>query len=412
MSSTPPAPAWLQAGRIPGLDGLRALAVVLVIFAHSGFPGDHLLPLRAARGRAGFLGVQVFFVLSGFLITTLMLREVRRTGRLHLGRFYLRRALRIVPVYTAYLLLVALLQAAGQVHLSAGRWLGALSYTVNLQPGPMPWPISHFWSLCVEEHFYLLWPLLVGLLPMAACRRAVPVCLAGVFLARWALLLLWPGAPVDLLTVTRIDDIAVGCGLAFVANDDVWRARLTRLTTSRLAMGLLLLGFLTAQVVCSRVVGGRLLAGGLLEFAVAAGNDVNAFTIAVLMWAVLARPGGRCGRLLEHPAVVTVGVLSYSAYLWHLPLCEKGPAWLAAFPQNLLPVFALAAASYALIERPFLSLKDRFGGEGRGAPTAAYARTALPSASRAAAGGAPSPGGSPGRPSGRRPTRRISASGN
>ena len=81
----------LQKGRIPSLDGVRAVAILLVLYAHAQFPGNDLLPLRTLRGRCGFLGVQIFFVLSGFLITTLMLREVGRTGGLSLRGFYLRQ---------------------------------------------------------------------------------------------------------------------------------------------------------------------------------------------------------------------------------------------------------------------------------------------------------------------------------
>src|SRR5262249_41266372 len=211
-SSTASTPSGLDRGRIPSLDGLRAVAILLVIFAHSSFYGDDLLALRMLRGRSGFLGVQIFFVLSGFLITTLMLREVHRTGRLHLGYFYLRRALRIVPVYAVYLAFVGLLQIAGTVNIRAIDWLTASTWTVNLIPRSLPWTMSHFWSLCVEEHFYLLWPLLMALLPLSACRRAVPICLVGVLAVRWLALVAFPGAAVDLLTITRIDDIAFGCG--------------------------------------------------------------------------------------------------------------------------------------------------------------------------------------------------------
>jgi peptidoglycan/LPS O-acetylase OafA/YrhL len=362
-SSTASTPSWLDRGRIPSLDGLRAVAILLVIFAHSSFYGDDLLALRMLRGRSGFLGVQIFFVLSGFLITTLMLREVQRSGRLHLGNFYLRRALRIVPVYAAYLVLVLLLQAAGQVRLADYQWAAALTWTVNLVPGKAPWALSHFWSLCVEEHFYLLWPLLMVALPPRWCRRAVPLCLAGAFLLRWVLLLVDPKATIDLLTWTRIDDIAVGCGLAFLAREAHWRHRLQRLAGSGWRLALLLAVFTASQVVCSRVVGGRLLRPGALEGAIAVANTINSLTVAVLMWLMLTRPGSLPGRVLNHPVAVTLGVLSYSAYLWHLPLCEKGPAWMVAFPQNLVFIFAAALASYKLIEQPFLRLKDRLGAE-------------------------------------------------
>ncbi len=353
------APAWLAGGRIPGLDGLRALAILLVIFAHSRFPGDHLQILRMLRGRSGFLGVQIFFVLSGFLITTLMLREVHRTGRLHLGYFYFRRALRIVPVYAAYLAFVALLCVGGWVRIGGGNWLAAATWTVNLVPGSTPWAMCHFWSLCVEEHFYLLWPLLMAVLPLTACRRAVPVCLVGVLGMRWLVLLAYPGAAVDLLTFTRIDDIAFGCGLAFLAQDAIWRARLGRIADSGRWMTLLIAIFLASQVVFSNVIGSQLFPHVGLQIGIGLANDVNAVTIVVLMWFALTRPQGFWVRLLNHPLAVTLGVLSYSAYLWHLPLCERAPSWMGSFPQNLLFIFAAAWLSYRLIEKPFLSLKDR-----------------------------------------------------
>ena len=351
-------PTWLDRGRIPCLDGLRAVAILLVIFAHSHFPGDHLLPLRALRGRCGFLGVQLFFVLSGFLITTLMLREVQRTGRVHLGHFYLRRALRILPVYAVYLLLLAILDACGSARFGGRHWLAAATYTVNFLPAPLPSLMSHLWSLCVEEHFYLLWPLLMAVLPLRWCLRAIPACLAMAFLLRW-ILLAYPGVPIDLLTFTRIDDIAVGCGLAFLAREPAWRRRLDAfITPGRLV--LLLLVFAASQVCFSRVLGTSLLPPVVLRLGLAVANDINSLTIAVLMWAVLSRPSGLWGRVLNHPAAVGLGVLSYSIYLWHVLVCANDrPAWLCSFPQNLLCIFLAALLSYRLIEKPFLTWKDR-----------------------------------------------------
>src|SRR5262249_35170954 len=142
-----PAPAWLRGGRIPSLDGMRALAILMVLFSHVHFPGDGWGPLNTLKGRAGFLGVQVFFVLSGFLITTLALREIDRTGRLSLRGFYLRRALRILPAYLTYLAVVAGLQFAGQAALSARSWLALGTYTVNFLPAPIPMEAAHVWSL-------------------------------------------------------------------------------------------------------------------------------------------------------------------------------------------------------------------------------------------------------------------------
>jgi peptidoglycan/LPS O-acetylase OafA/YrhL len=355
-----PPPTWLDRGRIPCLDGLRALAIVLVLYAHGPFPGDRFPLLRMIKGRCGFLGVQIFFVLSGFLITTLMLREVQRTGRVHIGHFYLRRALRIIPVYAAYLLLLAVLDTCGLFHLTERQWLATATYTVNFLPAPLPWAISHFWSLCVEEHFYLLWPLLLAMMPLRWCFRAIPVCLAVAFLSRWVLLSV-SGSSVDLLTFTRIDDIAVGCGLAYLARYPASRLWLDWFASARRLAFLLMIAVL-AQIVLSRTIGSSLLPSAVLPFGIALANDINTFTIAALMWGVLTHPASFWGRLLNHPVAVQIGVLSYSIYIWHVLFCAwEDPAWLCAFPQYLLFIFLAAALSYYGIEKPFLRWKDGVG---------------------------------------------------
>jgi peptidoglycan/LPS O-acetylase OafA/YrhL len=306
--------------------------------------------------------VQIFFVLSGFLITTLMLREVERTGRVVLGQFYLRRALRIIPVYATYLFLLAILDACGAARFNGRQWLAAATYTVNFLPPPLPLAMSHLWSLCVEEHFYLLWPLLMALLPARWCVRAIPVCLAMSFLARWILLTCSYGS-IDLLTFTRIDDIAVGCGLAYIARSSTARSCLDQFVSFR-RLALLFALFAASQVCLSRAVGSSLLPSALLPVGIALANDVNTLTIAVFMWAVVNHSGGFWHRLLNHPVPVHLGVLSYSIYLWHVLLCEREePDWLCSFPQNLLFVFVAATLSYRCIEAPFLAWKDRFAGE-------------------------------------------------
>jgi peptidoglycan/LPS O-acetylase OafA/YrhL len=359
--SAPAAPGWLAGGRIPSLDGLRAAAIVMVLFAHAHFPGDDLLPLRAFRGRCGFLGVQLFFVLSGFLITTLMLREVAATGRMSLRQFYARRALRIVPAYAAYLLVLAALQLLGHARLSGRHWLALGTYTVNFLPAPIPWQISHIWSLSVEEHFYLLWPLLVAAWPLARCRRAAVACIIGGLALRWALLLAYPAGAgaIDLLTFTRLDDIAVGCLLAFAARDPAWRGRLDAFVSRGWCLALLLAAFLASQVCFSNVVGARLFPPVVLKLVLGLANDANSLTIALLLWAALARPQCAAGRLLNHPVACAVGVMSYSLYLWHPLFFEAKVYGLGAFPLNVVGSFAAAGLSYLLIERPFLSLKER-----------------------------------------------------
>lgn len=354
-------PSWIDGGRIPYLDGLRALAVLLVLFSHLPVPGGGWLPLGAVRGRCGFIGVQIFFVLSGFLITTLMLREVRQTGRLSVRGFYWRRLLRIAPAYVAFLAVLAALQACRWVHLNGRCWLALTSYTVNFLPGRIPPTISHVWSLSVEEHFYCLWPLLMAFVPPAHCRKAAMGCVAAALGLRWFIPLAFPGQswPIDLWTFTRIDDIAVGCLLAFLANDPAGRGRLDWLTAGPRRLGLLAAAFLVSQFLCSTAAGGLLLPAFVVRVLVGLANDANSVTIALLLWVLLRRPAGACARALEYPAVRFLGVISYGLYLWHPLFLPTGPAWLYALPLNLVGMFAAALLSYFAVERPFLLLKDR-----------------------------------------------------
>jgi peptidoglycan/LPS O-acetylase OafA/YrhL len=138
-------PAWIDRDRIPSLDGLRALAILLVLFAHAHQTrGSPDVPALYALGRRGAMGVDVFFVISGFLITTLMFREKDRTGRLALGAFYLRRLLRIVPAYAALLVVVAVLTALVATRMTGLEWLAALTWTVNFVRSPA-WEVGHAW---------------------------------------------------------------------------------------------------------------------------------------------------------------------------------------------------------------------------------------------------------------------------
>jgi peptidoglycan/LPS O-acetylase OafA/YrhL len=202
----------------------------------------------------------------------------------------------------------------------------------------------------------------MALLPQRLCARAIPACLALSFLARWILLAV-SDAPIDLLTFTRIDDIVVGCGLAYLSRSPASRRWLDEFVSFR-RLALLLVLFSASQVCLSRTAGSSLLPPAVLHFGLALANDVNTLTIAALMWAVLTQPGCFWHRPLNHPAAVHLGVLSYSIYLWHvLFTTREDPAWLCSFPQNLLFIFIAATLSYRWIEAPFLAWKERLAGD-------------------------------------------------
>ena len=337
-------PDWLDAGRIPSLDGLRAVAVALVLLAHAhqtrGFPD---LAWLHAVGASGPVGADVFFVLSGFLVTTLLLREEGRSGRLDLRAFYRRRALRIVPAYACLLLCVLILDLLGAADVRRRDWLAALTYTTNFLYRPA-WDLGHAWSLSIEEHFYLLWPPAVAALSARSRPFALAACLGFCPGVRWAVLLFAPAwSPMaELWTFSRIDTIAAGCLLAVLARDPAWRPRLDRWA----GWWGVALAVLVASLAASRLSA---------KWSVGVAGSVNAACLALLVWAAASRPP----RWLNLRSLSAVGVGSYSLYLWQqLFLKPGGTDWANAFPQNLALASLAAWASYALVESPFLRWKD------------------------------------------------------
>src|SRR5215475_4830380 len=147
-----------EGNRIPSLDGLRCIAVAMVLFSHMLGTQGFLRPSQGAfLYEFGNLGVKVFFVISGYLITNLLLHELAKTNRIHLGKFYFRRTFRIFPACYCMVAALILFRMSGWISLTPRDVLHALTYTSNYYPG-RSWSIGHTWSLGVEEQFYLLWP--------------------------------------------------------------------------------------------------------------------------------------------------------------------------------------------------------------------------------------------------------------
>jgi peptidoglycan/LPS O-acetylase OafA/YrhL len=346
------APAWLAGGHIPSLDGLRALSIVLVLAAHAGLT---IVPDRTGPfawvPTLGGLGVDTFFVISGFLITLLLVRERERYGTVSLRAFYIRRGFRILPAYVVFLAGLGLLSAAGTAVLTGRDWFGALTYTVNFLPHTS-WPVGHIWSLSVEEHFYLLWPLVLWLLPPRQAGVLAGVCVVGAPLVRLAITRLAPGTlDVDYCTPARLDTIAVGCLLALIAADPAGRRLLPRLSGRRAAVAAVLLA---GAVLVSRFVLARSATYQLLFHRTAV-----AACLAGIVWAGVSCPRGPLGRILDAAPLVWLGRLSYSVYLWQQPFINpRSDAWVCQWPVNLVLALAVALASYYLVERPFLRLRE------------------------------------------------------
>jgi peptidoglycan/LPS O-acetylase OafA/YrhL len=336
---------WLTSGRIPALDGLRAVAVLLVLFSHAtltrGFPS---LGLASAFDRLGSAGVDVFFVLSGFLITSLLCRERERSRAISLRAFYLRRALRLLPAYLCFLVFVALLAVAGKADVTRGDWVAAGTYTMNFRAHPA-WELGHIWSLSIEEHFYLLWPPVLALLPPRRAVGALAAVLLLEPLARIAVLVWSPSrvSESELWTFTRLDPLAAGCLLALLSRSPSGVRPLDAAARAWPAVLALLVAAMTGSMISGK-------------FDVGVGPSLIAVTLALLVWAAIHH----APRWLQSPTMIAIGLGSYSLYLWQeVFLNPRRFEWWNRFPQNLLLAALFAVISYRVIERPFLRVKER-----------------------------------------------------
>jgi peptidoglycan/LPS O-acetylase OafA/YrhL len=343
-------------GYVPALDGIRGVAITLVVLWHAFH-----------QPVGGFLGVHVFFVLSGFLITTLLLQEWDGKGSIALGHFYFRRGLRLLPALVAMLLAYTGIQAARALVLEPGaldlstalKGVGYsafyISNVVQASGVVLGVTISHLWSLATEEQFYLLWPfVLVLALRAGAGRRAITIGL-GAAIALVAANRLYltladaPRARLYFAPDTTFDAILVGCllGLWFASG------RLPRPLRSRrvvLWATLPALAYAAVVVAAAGIESRTLYAVLLLPFVVAS---------AVLVLAAVME-GSPVARVLAVRPLVFVGRISYSLYLWHTMALVFGRDLLGLPSLGGVALgVAVAAVSYYAIERPFLRLKAR-----------------------------------------------------
>jgi peptidoglycan/LPS O-acetylase OafA/YrhL len=352
-------------GRIPGLDGLRAISIAIVLFAHAG--GTRGWPSALHLDVAGDLGVRAFFVISGFLITTLLLREYQQRGRISLGDFYLRRIYRIFPAFYVYLAVILVAAAVGWISLSGDDIAYAATYTMNFH-AQRAWWLGHLWSLAVEEQFYLIWPLVFALLRP---RRALGFAVAAIALAPVVRVVAWLAFPgvrplTDQAFPFVFDSIATGCALALARKRLESSARYLEWLDAPWFWAVPALGVIALAV--PRV-------GFNLGLGVTLGN----LGIAMAIHRCIRHPYNPVGRVLESRPLVFVGALSYSLYLWQQPFVNRhADSIVNAFPISIALAFGLAMASYYLVEQPMLALRARRAARSRAPQVPVAARGALP----------------------------------
>ncbi len=367
---------------VAALDGFRGAAILAVILFHYTWLS------------CGWAGVQVFFVLSGFLITSILVQEREQPFLAYAGRFYWRRSLRIFPLYFGYLgalTLVFLLSGAPAIF--ARYWPELYTYTLNFDRLRLDYPnnrfFGHFWSLAVEEQFYLLWPALVFILSRRAFRWFVigllvgsPVirALTAAALSRTSNAPDYLGQAIYSLTFTQLDAFAAGAACA------LFRDRLDGLER-RLFVGSTLVLLAAGQI-------NALITRGAPAFDSSLGYNLNMFAGGQHIWGyslidlwaasllLVACRSTAVSRWLSAAPLLYLGRISYGMYVFH-PIVQRtvaeaigvqhGLANLAAFLGYLTLVILIASASYRWCETPFLRLKDRRFRHGLagGAPPAA-----------------------------------------
>jgi peptidoglycan/LPS O-acetylase OafA/YrhL len=365
-------------GHVRALDGIRAVAVTAVVLYHGG----------VAPMKGGFLGVDVFFVLSGYLITSLLLTELEGSGRLRLGLFYERRARRLLPALVVLVAIVTFYAYGVVPHgsfpslprqivgtmLYVGNWTLIAGHTTYFSMGLPPSPLEHTWSLAIEEQFYLVWPVLLLIGWRLARRRTwlAAGCGAGaVACAGVTALQFEHGTGINALyfaTQTHATTMLVGAAAALLmlrriptANDGHFIVATPRWRPTATSCAVIAWTCVVAAFFVVSGTGPALYRGGYLVFGV---------VVAAAISATVATPVGLASRILSSPPLTAIGRISYGIYLYHFPLflwldeerTKLSGATLLAV--RLAVTLLVATASYVLVEQPVRQRKALRGRTG------------------------------------------------
>lgn len=345
-------PVSLQTKQFPSLDGLRAMSILLVVIAHLT---DTISLSDAAREMftsLGLLGVQVFFVISGFLITTLLLKERIHTGVISLKQFYLRRVLRILPVALLYLLCMLLLNKIFHLNIPVKCFIGATFFLGNLSFFQGSWYTAHYWSLSVEEQYYLFFPfllkklkyniafILIGLLVLIMLVKETAFLHISLFPDKPILNIIW-------MIVSQSDGVLIGSLLAIAWFKNYLPINFIKNNTVLL---MLLLPILIAVFGVNLVV-------------IDSFNSIIASVfIALFIVSCNVTDQNIVFSFLNKSVVSTIGKLSYSIYIWQQIFTSHDGKFgsIARLPINIILIAVMSYGSYYLFEVKFLKVKERF----------------------------------------------------
>lgn len=343
---------------IPALDAVRGIAACLVVFAHIVGPV-----------KLGGMAVLVFFVLSGFLITWLLLRELDRTGEISIGNFYARRTLRIFPAFYVFWIICVLVAHLTHAPFSWGEAIASFfymgDYYTAMHPSHAHQIMGITWSLGVEEKFYLIWPAICVLLRKDLRKLfRVSLFLAGFIWVYRVLACIYLHLPVDYLRYafdSRFADVLLGCSFALALKLGFLEPVLEAVERVK-TFPIWLAGILVVLTALERHMSDRVFYGFALPF--------STVVVAVLLVQLIFKADAPGYRWLEHPVLRLLGRISYSLYLYHVVVITSVEhlfphlrlRW--AYPIMCTGSIAAAYLSYRFVEQPFLRLKNYFARTG------------------------------------------------
>lgn len=350
--------------RIPHLDGLRGIAILCVIASHAKTSVGVVVPsvIDSIWTGLGGRGVSLFFALSGYLITNLLIAEKANHGKIDLAKFYARRSLRIIPAFVLYISCIWSLVYWGILAIPSSDLLYSFLLLQNynlIDVNTDGWYLAHLWTLSIEEQFYLFWPLLVL---YVSRPRLLVLCISIALImpiVRVGHYFLFPSSRSLILTMfhTSIDFFMYGCALSLLGPS----SKLVNIFKIKhfwvIPVVLFLWLFFIDPVLYARYRGG---------YALAAGVSITSLAIASFLGWVVHNCPATLSRLLDSRCLAGTGGISYGLYLWQQLLLPHDQSqslaafWISAFPVNILVLFTIAWLSYIVIERQFQRFRNRF----------------------------------------------------
>ena len=352
-----------QSRKIRSLDGLRAISICMVLIGHLSpyLPANITNSIFFKFISNGTLGVSIFFVISGYLITKLLIQEKNKTGDVSLKNFYTRRVLRIFPIFYLYILLVIIIKMFFFSNIVdnyteigfAAMYLWNYKHIFNVN-GDAGNYLNHYWSLSMEEQFYLLWPIAFIKIKRKHLIKTVILIIICMPLIRVATYFLMPGSrgQIHMMIQTGGDTILIGCLAAILETQKEIFRKVSKIFSNNY-VGIFSFLFL---FIINKILNEKL--GGAYSMSIGQSIE-NIFLVLFVLWCIYIE--NPFSKLLNTTVFVQIGIVSYSIYIWHV-IILKNPG--NVFPENPLfkitLIFLVGFLSYYLIETPILRLKRFF----------------------------------------------------